>query len=77
MDVKRKKAGTKANPTNTAKATPETSWAERKVSRRDVLKGAVVATAGLVAGSGVIGGFPTVWAQKIKDIEHPSGSANR
>ena len=59
MDVKRKKAGTKANPTNTAKATPETSWAERKVSRRDVLKGAVAATAGLVAGSGVIEGFPT------------------
>ena len=68
MDVKRKKAGTKANPTNTAKATPETSWAERKVSRRDVLKGAVAATAGLVAGSGVIEGFPTVWAQKSKDI---------
>ena len=69
MDVKRKKTGSKGNPTNTAKVTPETSWAERKVSRRDVLKGAVVATAGLVAGSGVIGGFPTVWAQKIKDIK--------
>lgn len=36
------------------------------LSRRDVLKGAA-ATAGLAAGSGVIGA-PTIWAQNIRDI---------
>jgi len=40
---------------------------ERKVSRRTFLKGAA-ATAGLVAGSGLVGGIPTIWAQKTKDI---------
>ena len=39
----------------------------RKISRRKVLKGAA-ATAGLAAGSGAITGFPTLWAQNIKDI---------
>lgn len=39
----------------------------RKVSRRKVLKGAA-ATAGLAAGAGAITGFPTLWAQNIKDI---------
>ena len=38
-----------------------------KVSRRKVLKGAAAA-AGLAAGSGAITGFPTIWAQNIKDI---------
>src|SRR6266852_6742059 len=37
------------------------------VSRRRFLKG-VSATAGLAAGSGAIGGFPTIWAQNIKDV---------
>jgi putative spermidine/putrescine transport system substrate-binding protein len=37
------------------------------VTRRSVLKGSAAA-AGLAAGSGVITGFPTVWAQNIKDI---------
>jgi putative spermidine/putrescine transport system substrate-binding protein len=36
-------------------------------SRRTVLKGAA-ATAGLALGSGAITGFPTIWAQNIKDI---------
>jgi putative spermidine/putrescine transport system substrate-binding protein len=37
------------------------------VSRRRFLKGASAA-AGLAAGSGAIGGFPTIWAQNIKDV---------
>jgi len=40
--------------------------AAKKVSRRGVLKGAA-ATAGVVAGSRVIGA-PMIWAQNIKDI---------
>jgi putative spermidine/putrescine transport system substrate-binding protein len=36
-------------------------------SRRSVLKGAA-ATAGVAAGSGTLGGFPTIWAQNLKDI---------
>jgi len=38
-----------------------------RVGRRSVLKGAA-ATAGLAAGSGAIKGFPTIWAQNLKDI---------
>jgi putative spermidine/putrescine transport system substrate-binding protein len=37
------------------------------VSRRGLLKGAA-AVGGLAAGSGAIGGFPTIWAQNIKDV---------
>ena len=37
------------------------------MSRRTVLKGAA-ASAGLAAGSGAISGFPTIWAQNIKDV---------
>jgi putative spermidine/putrescine transport system substrate-binding protein len=37
------------------------------VSRRSVLKGGAAAI-GAAAGSGVITGFPTIWAQNIKDI---------
>jgi putative spermidine/putrescine transport system substrate-binding protein len=37
------------------------------VSRRNVLKGAA-ATAGAAFGSGAITGFPTIWAQNIKDV---------
>ncbi len=40
---------------------------ETRISRRTVLKGAVAA-AGATVGAGV-GGFPTIWAQDIKDIE--------
>ncbi len=42
-------------------------------SRRALLKGAAAA-AGVAAGSGAIRGFPTIWAQTIKDIEiHHAG----
>lgn len=36
-------------------------------SRRTVLKG-LAATAGAAVGTGALGGFPTIWAQNIKDI---------
>jgi putative spermidine/putrescine transport system substrate-binding protein len=39
----------------------------RKISRRKLLKGAGAA-AGLAAGAGAITGFPTIWAQNIKDV---------
>ena len=39
----------------------------RGITRRTVLKGAAAAT-GVAAGSGAITGFPTIWAQSIKDI---------
>jgi len=41
---------------------------KRGLSRRSLLKGAAAA-AGAAAGSGTIAGFPTIWAQEIKDIE--------
>jgi putative spermidine/putrescine transport system substrate-binding protein len=40
---------------------------EGRVSRRKLLKGAA-ATAGLAAGSGAFTGFPTIWAQNIKNV---------
>ena len=40
---------------------------KRAPSRRTVLKGAAAA-AGAAIGSGVLTGFPTIWAQNIKDI---------
>ena len=43
-------------------AAPSAGW-----RRREVLKG-TAAAAGLAAGSGALGGFPTIWAQNIKDI---------
>ena len=68
MDAKGRNGGKKKSPKNTAKAKKETTWADRKITRRTLLKSAV-ATAGLAAGSSVITGFPTVWAQKIKDVK--------
>src|SRR5258707_6950905 len=44
-----------------------TKNAKRGITRRGVLKGGA-ATVGLAAGSGAITGFPTIWAQSIKDI---------
>jgi len=38
------------------------------VSRRGLLK-AASAAAGVAAGAGAISGFPTIWAQNIKDVE--------
>src|ERR1700758_5755665 len=38
-----------------------------RVSRRSVLRGVTAAT-GLAAGSGAVRGFPTIWAQNIKDV---------
>ena len=40
----------------------------KRVSRRSLLKGAA-AVAGAAVGSDAVGGFPTIWAQDIKDIE--------
>ena len=48
--------------------TSETDAGSDKLSRRALLK-AAAATAGAAAGSGAITGFPTIWAQEIKDIE--------
>ena len=44
-------------------------------SRRQLLRGAAAMT-GVAAGSGLIRGFPTIWAQNIKDIKlvHVGGS---
>ena len=36
--------------------------------RRSLLATAGLATAGVAAGSGAITGFPTIWAQKIRNI---------
>src|SRR5580700_5993363 len=38
-----------------------------RFSRRSVLRGAGAA-AGLAIGSGAVTGFPTIWAQNIKDV---------
>ena len=45
------------------------------LSRRVLLKGAA-AGAGAAIGSGAVSGFPTIWAQNIKDITliHIGGS---
>ena len=40
---------------------------KRGITRRGVVKGSAAAV-GLAAGSGAITGFPTIWAQNIKDI---------
>src|SRR5882672_1827559 len=42
--------------------------AKKGLSRRAILKAGVAAT-GAAIGSDVISGFPTIWAQEIKDIE--------
>ncbi|WP_394690634.1 PotD/PotF family extracellular solute-binding protein [Hoeflea sp.] len=39
----------------------------KSISRRSVLKG-TAAVAGTAIGSGVVTGFPTIWAQNIKDV---------
>lgn len=52
----------------TGNSTPDSKKKTALPSRRSLLKGAA-ATAGAVIGSGAIKGFPTIWAQEIKDIE--------
>ena len=47
--------------------TPENDDPELGLTRRRLL-GAAAATAGAAVGSGAITGFPTIWAQDIKDI---------
>ena len=47
--------------------TPENDHPEPGLSRRRLL-GTAAATAGAAVGSGVVTGFPTIWAQEIKDI---------
>lgn len=44
-----------------------TGTAKAKINRRSLLKGAA-ATAGLAVGAGAVTGFPTVWAQNIKNV---------
>jgi putative spermidine/putrescine transport system substrate-binding protein len=46
---------------------PENERPKSSLTRRRML-GAAAATAGAAAGSGAITGFPTIWAQDIKDI---------
>ncbi len=45
----------------------DTSKPTKKINRRSFIKGAA-ATAGVAVGSGAITGFPTLWAQNIKNI---------
>src|SRR5579864_1293789 len=42
--------------------------AKGRITRRRLLKGAAAA-AGAVTGSGLVRGFPTIWAQNIKDVK--------
>ena len=40
---------------------------DKKIKRRSVLKG-TASVVGLLAGGGVLTGFPTIWAQNIKNV---------
>jgi putative spermidine/putrescine transport system substrate-binding protein len=53
---------------NALNTTDTTTASPTSVSRRSLLKGAA-AVGGALVGSDAIGGFPTIWAQDIKDIE--------
>jgi len=46
---------------------PKGSNKNRGVTRRTVLRG-TAAAAGVAIGAGAVKGFPTVWAQDLKDI---------
>jgi putative spermidine/putrescine transport system substrate-binding protein len=56
-----------ADETSKRPITPAGLPKPKGLSRRTVLKGAA-ASAGLAAGSGAISGFPSIWAQNIKDV---------
>ena len=58
---------TRANERLGAERGTQMTIGNGKVSRRSVLRGAGAA-AGVAAGSGAITGFPTIWAQNIKDV---------
>ena len=45
-----------------------TTTSRRRVGRRRLLKTAGLATLGAAAGTGAISGFPTIWAQDIKNV---------
>jgi putative spermidine/putrescine transport system substrate-binding protein len=45
-----------------------TAMPHRPVGRRSLLRTAGLATLGAAAGSGAISGFPTIWAQNIKNV---------
>ena len=49
------------------KKTPKFTNTKKPIERRTFLKG-VAATGGVAAGAGAITGFPTVWAQNIKNV---------
>jgi putative spermidine/putrescine transport system substrate-binding protein len=53
----------------------KTSGRSRTASRRQILRGGAAA-AGAAIGSGAVRGFPTIWAQSIKDVTlvHIGGS---
>jgi putative spermidine/putrescine transport system substrate-binding protein len=53
---------TNTSPKNPAKTTTT------GISRRQALKGTAAAAAGVAIGSGAITGFPTIWAQNIKNV---------
>ena len=53
---------TNTPPKNPAKTTTT------GISRRQALKGTAAAAAGVAIGSGAITGFPTIWAQNIKNV---------
>src|ERR1035438_10723837 len=52
----------------TAKDNGETGKSSKGINRRSLLK-AGAAVAGAAVGTDAITGFPTIWAQEIKDIE--------
>jgi putative spermidine/putrescine transport system substrate-binding protein len=52
---------------DSSKSDPHSISAARGLTRRRLLRGAA-AVGGTAAGTGVLGGFPTIWAQNIKDI---------
>src|SRR6202158_1417394 len=56
------------NSASSLKTATKTQGKTKQLSRRAILKAGVAAT-GAAIGSDVIGGFPTIWAQEIKDIE--------
>src|SRR6478752_9670610 len=57
-----------AKGTSTSNPAGTEARSAKKLNRRTLLKGAA-AIAGAAAGSDAIRGFPTIWAQEIKDIE--------